>query len=53
MITCVADELAEVLPSWSWATVEVGGVLAAPHGTSDVDGGVACDAAVIAVGSHG
>ena len=25
----------------------------APHGTSDVDGGVACDATVVAVLSHG
>ena len=46
----MAEELAEILLSWSWAGAtlqwRVGGVEVAPHGTADVDGGVACDAPV-------
>ncbi len=55
--SCAADKPAEVLPSESRAEAmlqeRVGGVEAAPHDTSDVDGGVACDASVVAVLSHG
>ena len=46
-----------MLPSESRAEAmlqeRVGGVEAAPPDTSDVDGGVVCDAAVVAVLSHG